>query len=184
MILGLGEKKTNGGGPVAALARGLGAGVIGTTGMTALQELSILVRKARSNGSPPKKEGDSDPWSHAPAPAQVAKRMLETVFHKEVHADRIKLLTNLTHWGYGTGLGVMYGLVQRWLPFERSPLVRGPLYGTGAWAMSYATLVPMGLYEPPWHYPAKTIAKDLSYHLVFGAGCAAGYRLLSRRVES
>ena len=105
--------------------------------------------------------------------------MLETVFHQEVHAERIKLLTNLTHWGYGTALGVMYALVQRAVP-GRSPLVRGPLYGTGAWASSYAMLVPMGLYEPPWHYPAKAIAKDLSYHLVYGVGCAAGYRLLSR----
>ena len=38
--------------------------------------------------------------------------------------------------------------------------------------MSYATLVPMGLYEWPWRYSAKTIAKDVSYHLVYGAGTA------------
>ena len=170
--------KTNSG-PVAGLARGLAAGVIGTAAMTALQELSILARKVRSSGSAPKDEGD--PWSHAPAPAQVAKRMLEAIFHQEVHADRIKLLTNLAHWGYGTSLGVVYGLVGRRLTPGKSPLVRGPLYGTGAWAMSYAMLVPMGLYEPPWRYPAKTIAKDLSYHLVFGAGCAAGYSLVSSR---
>jgi hypothetical protein len=173
--------KENPTGPVAGLTLGVGAGVIGTTGMTALQELTILARKARSNGAAPMQEPDDDPWSHAPAPAQVAKKMLEAVFHKDVHADRIKLLTNLTHWGYGTGLGVMYGLVQRKLPFRGRPLVRGPLYGASAWAMSYAMLVPMGLYEPPWRYPAKTIAKDLSYHLVFGIGCATGYRLLSRR---
>jgi hypothetical protein len=178
--MGLGRE--NGGGPIASLTRGVAAGVIGTTGMTALQELSILVRKLRANGaSPGGEEENGDPWSHAPAPAQVAKRMLETVFHKEVHADRIKLLTNVTHWGYGTALGVAYGLVGRRLTPGKSSFVRGPLYGTGAWAASYAMLVPMGLYEPPWHYPAKTIAKDLSYHLVYGVGCAAGYRLVSKR---
>ena len=95
------------------LAKGIGAGLIGTTGMTALQELSILVRKVRADGSGASEERSEDPWSHAPAPAQVAKRMLETVFHREVHADRIKLLTNLTHWGYGTGLGVAYAVVGR-----------------------------------------------------------------------
>ena len=178
MIGDLVKTSTNDG-RVAALTRGIGAGLIGTTGMTALQELAILTRKVRSSGAAPARQDGDDPWSHAPAPAQVAKRILETVFHREVHADRITLLTNVTHWGYGTGLGVMYALVQRRLPFASRPLVRGPLYGTGAWAMSYAMLVPMGLYEPPWHYPAKTIAKDLSYHLVFGAGCATGYRLLS-----
>ncbi len=165
------------------VSRGVAAGLIGTTGMTALQELAILVRKARSNGAVPERQGGDDPWSHAPAPAQVAKRILETVFHRDVHADRIKLLTNVTHWGYGTGLGVMYALVQRWLPFASRPLVRGPLYGTGAWAMSYAMLVPMGLYEPPWHYSARTIAKDVSYHLVYGGGTAAGYELLARLVR-
>jgi hypothetical protein len=169
------------------LAKGIGAGLVGTTAMTALQELSILfrkARKARANGSAASDEGrNDDPWSHAPAPAQVAKRMLETVFHQEVHADRIRLLTNLTHWGYGTGLGVAYALVGRRLPLGRTPAVRGPLYGTGAWAMSYAMLVPMGLYEPPWRYPAKTIAKDLSYHLVFGLGCATGYKLLATRAQ-
>ena len=180
MNLGLGHTK-NDGGPVAGLARGVAAGVIGTTAMTALQELSILARKVRANGSGPPEDDQGDPWSHAPAPAQVAKRLLETIFHQEVHADRIRLLTNLTHWGYGTSLGVVYGLLGRRVTPGRSPLVRGPLYGTGAWAMSYAMLVPMGLYEPPWRYPAKTIAKDLSYHLVFGAGCATGYRLVSSR---
>jgi hypothetical protein len=181
-MLGWPEKKTES--ATAALTRGLGAGVIGTTGMTALQELSILARKARQNGSRPEasdeSKRDEDPWTHAPAPAQVAKRVLEAVFHQEVHADRIKLLTNLAHWGYGTSLGVAYGLIQRRLPFRTKPLVGGPLYGLAAWAQSYAMLVPLGLYEPPWRYPAKSIAKDLSYHLVFGAGCATGYKLLTR----
>jgi hypothetical protein len=47
--------------------------------------------------------------------------------------------------------------------------------------MSYVELVPMGLYELPWAYPAKDLALDLSYHLVYGAGLAGGYRLLDRR---
>ncbi|MBD0318367.1 MAG: hypothetical protein ICV71_07550, partial [Thermoleophilia bacterium] len=57
------------------------------------------------------------------------------------------------------------------------------LFGLGVWAQSYATLVPMGLYEPPWHYSARTIAKDVSYHLVYGAGTAAGFEVLGRLVR-
>jgi hypothetical protein len=60
------------------------------------------------------------------------------------------------------------------------PAVGGPAFGTGVWAMSYATLVPMGLYQWPWHYSAKTIAKDVSYHLVYGTGTAVGYELAAR----
>ena len=44
--------------------------------------------------------------------------------------------------------------------------------------MSYVELVPMGLYEPPWKYPAKSLAKDLSYHLVYGVALAGAYKLL------
>jgi hypothetical protein len=182
-MIGLRRRRSDG--RVAALTRGLGAGVVGTAGMTALQELTSVVSKARSDGSPPEESGESrpdeDPWRKAPAPAQMAKRVLEAFFHREVDADRIPLLTNVTHWGYGTSLGVLYGLIQARLPFRSKPVVGGPLYGLAAWAQSYAMLVPIGLYEPPWRYPAKSVAKDISYHLVFGAGCATGYRLLSRR---
>ena len=40
---------------------------------------------------------------------------------------------------------------------------------------------PLGLYRWPWHYRAGAIAKDVSYHLVYGSGVAAGYELLARR---
>ena len=165
-----------------AVGRGLAAGVVGTAAMTAWQEAAIALKRARSTGKAAHEHpADEDPWTHAPAPAQVGKRMLEKVFHKEVHADRIHLLTNVMHWGYGITLGGAYGAVQGAL--KGKPAVRGPVFGTGAWAASYAMLVPMGLYEPPWHYPAKTIAKDISYHIVFGAGTAIGYRFLERRAS-
>jgi hypothetical protein len=172
-------ERVTGGSPVRAFGRGLAAGVIGTAFMTAWQEAASALKKRGAATSTTQQEPDEDPWAHAPAPAQVAKRMLEQVLHKEVHADRIHLLTNVTHWGYGTALGGAYGLVQGLI--RTRPAIRGPLFGTGAWAMSYAMLVPMGLYEPPWRYPAKVIAKDLSYHLVFGAGTAFGHELLARR---
>ena len=38
----------------------------------------------------------------------------------------------------------------------------------------------MGLYEPPWHYGPKTLAKELSYHLVYGLGVALAYRGIRR----
>jgi hypothetical protein len=56
--------------------------------------------------------------------------------------------------------------------------VHGPIFGLGVWAWSYATLVPLGLYKPPWHYKASSIATDVSYHLAYGSGVAAGYALL------
>lgn len=82
------------------------------------------------------------------------------------------------HWGYGTSWGSVYGLVAG--SRGRSRLRDGALFGAGVWVMSYVQLVPMGLYDPPWTYPAEELALDLSYHLAYGVGLAGGYRILDR----
>jgi squalene cyclase len=47
------------------------------------------------------------------SPASPARRrILKGVFHEDVSADKIPLLTNLVHWVYGTAWGGVYGLVQ------------------------------------------------------------------------
>jgi hypothetical protein len=162
--------------PLGAAARGLLAGVAGTAAMTVWQELSGRLLGS-GDGGEERNGGDADPWEGAPAPALVARRVLEGVFGREVSPDRIPLLTNLMHWGYGTGWGVAYGLLQGTV--RANPVLHGALFGTGVWAASYLQLVPMGLYEPPWEYPATTLAKDLSYHLVYGVGTAAAYDALT-----
>lgn len=166
--------------PLAPVARGVAAGLVGTACMTAWQEVAGWLKRRGQNGATSAAEPAADPWEKAPAPAQVAKRTIEALLPVEIGVERISLFTNAVHWGYGTALGAVYGLVQA--SFRPSPAFHGPAFGLGVWAQSYAMLVPMGLYKPPWRYPAKTIAKDLSYHLVYGAGVAAGYELVERRL--
>jgi hypothetical protein len=160
-----------------AVKLGLAAGLVGTTAMTALQEVMARRRRARMPAGPVMAE--TDPWSHAPAPAQLAKRVMEDITGREIAPDRIPIYTNAMHWGYGISMGPAYGLAQRWLR-GRARLL-GPAFGLGVWAWSYATLVPLGLYKWPWHYRAGAIAKDVSYHLLYGTGTAAGYELLARK---
>jgi hypothetical protein len=160
------------------LTAGLAAGLVGTTAMTALQELMAARRRRARGATGANGSGPDDAWARAPAPAQLARIVVRSATGRDVPAERIPLFTNAVHWGYGTSMGVLYGIVQR--TREGSPLVRGPLFGLGVWASSYATLVPLGLYKWPWHYRAGAIAKDLSYHLVYGSGVAAGYRLAGR----
>jgi hypothetical protein len=159
--------------PVGAVALGLGAGVIGTSFMTAWQE---TVARLKRSMTPKHMDDGDDPWARAPAPAQVGRLLVRTVLQRDVPPERIPLFTNAVHWGFGTVMGAAYGLVQSTV--RGAPIVRGPLFGLAVWAQSYATLVPMGLYKPPWRYPAKSIAKDVSYHLVYGTGTAAGFELL------
>lgn len=168
--------------PIGALTRGVVAGAVGTACMTALQEVMARRRRAHAPVSSGNGDGPGDPWESAPAPAQLAKRVIEGVFQREVPVERITFFTNAVHWGYGTAMGGMYGLVQGTVRTKR--LVHGPLFGLGVWASSYATLVPLGLYEWPWRYRASSVAKDLSYHLVYGSGVAAGYVALGKRVGS
>lgn len=168
--------------PMGALARGLAAGVAGTALMTAWQEAS---KKLRSSGSSESQDeshleggGPSDPWEQASVPAQVARRILAGVFDKEVAPARIGLLTNVTHWVYGTSWGAVYGLIQS--TWRGRALTRGALFGTSVWVSSYLTLVPMGLYAPPWTYSPPEAALDISYHLAYGIGTGIGYALVDR----
>lgn len=154
--------------------RGLIAGVIGTAAMTAWQELSARLQSPANGSSEP----PPDPWQSASVPAQIGRRILSGVFGYDPPVDQIGLITNVMHWGYGTSWGALYGLARG----RRSdhPVSRGLWFGTGVWAMSYVTLVPAGFYEPPWKYRPVELAMDLSYHLAYGAGVGAGYRLLAQ----
>ena len=166
--------------PLGAIARGMGAGVIGTGAMTVAQGLAAKLQSSgEGEQQGEEQKSPQDPWEEASMPAQVGRRISEGVFHQEVSPDRIPLLTNGMHWAYGTGWGAIYGLIEG--TFGGRSLRQGALFGAGVWAMSYVQLVPMGLYQLPWKYPPKSIAMELGYHLVYGVGVAGGHRLIDRR---
>ena len=96
-----------------------------------------------------------------------------------VGADRIGLLTHVVHWSYGTLWGGAYGLVQGTIRTRSVPA--GLSFGTGVWGSSYIVLPAMKLYKPIWEYPRKTLAIDLSYHLVYGLAVAGAYRTLEAK---
>src|SRR6266540_7317484 len=96
--------------PLGAVACGVAAGVVGTACMTTVQE--VMARRRRAHAPSPTENGQPDPWKTAPAPAQLAKRVIEGVLQREVPVERISLLTNAVHWGYGTAMGGLYGLVE------------------------------------------------------------------------
>ena len=173
--------------PLGGMGRGLAAGLAGTSAMTAWQELAAKLQRSGHGGSNSEEEASGsgarsatqkDPWEQAPAPAQVARLILKSLLGIEVGTDKIGLLTNVSHWGYGTSWGVVYGLVRRGRD-RRTPFRRGLGFGCAVWALSYAELVPLGIYEPPWKYAPRELALDLSYHLVYGAGVGLGYAALS-----
>jgi hypothetical protein len=156
---------------VQALLRGVAAGVAGTGAMTAYQ-LTVAKLQGKPLSTPVPHR-----WSDAPAPAQVAKKVADAVGQgrRFTRAD-VPSLTNAMHWLYGVSWGALYGLAgARARP---GPVVGGLAFGTGVWSVSYAQLVPLGIYRPPWKYPPQELVLDLSYHLVYGlavAGACAAF---------
>lgn len=151
--------------PLAAIAQGLCAGAIGNAIFTAYQELT----GGDGDGKQPKD------WSDTPEPAQVGRRVVEGVFERDVPLEKAGLVTNIVHWIYGTSWGAVYGVIEESV---RQPLVSGVALTGAVMASDYTMLPAMKLYEPPWRYPATTLAKDFANHLVHGLAIAGAYRAL------
>ena len=162
--------------PFRSILRGVESSAVGTLAMDAL-----LYRRYRSGGGkdafvPWETSDGVESWDGAPAPAQVAKRVLETVTKREVPARYARTLNNVMHWGFGLGTGAAYGL----LAGTRRPGVWwGPPFGAAVWAGGYVVLPLLGVYQPIWTYDHTTLEKDLSAHLVFGTVTAATFWLLT-----
>ena len=164
--------------PVGAVARGLAAGALGTAAMDAF----LFARYRRNGGDSSAADWESSAgvttWEEAPAPAHVGKRLVEGLFGIELPPARARLVNNVMHWGYGILNGVQYGIVAESLP---SPRIRyGLPFGATVWAGDYVILPAAKLYKPIWEYDKKTLANDLSAHLVYGLATATALRLLSR----
>jgi uncharacterized membrane protein YagU involved in acid resistance len=120
-------------------------------------------------------------WEGAPAPAQVGKRLVEGLFQVELPPMRAQLVNNLTHWAYGLLNGALYGIVVGSLPKRR--VSYGLPFGASVWAITWSCPAAK-LYKPIWDYDAKTLAKDLVGHLVYGVATATAMRLLSANAET
>ena len=161
----------------ASIIRGAAASAVGTLAMD-----GSLYRVYRHDGGQAPFAGwesseGLESWENAPAPALVAKRLLERVLGHAVSSRYARLLNNATHWGFGLANGAGYGLV---LASRRKPKVWfGLPFGAAVWGSGYVVLPLLGVYEPIWKYDLETLRKDLRAHLVFGTATAAAFSLLT-----
>ncbi len=168
--------------PLGATARGALSGAMGT----ALMDLVGYARYKRGGGDSDLITYEFQPtlhdWSKASAPGQVGKRLYEGLLQRPL-PDRYAALTNdLTHWLYGVGWGALFGMVVGSTRIARAPrAVAGAPFGALVWGASYVILPLAKLYKPIWDYDRQTLAKDLSRHLVYGAGVSTLFSLLTRR---
>jgi hypothetical protein len=164
--------------PIGAIARGLIAGAIGTAAMDAF----LFARYRRGGGESRfaawELSSGLSSWDDAPAPALVGKRIVEGLFELELPAERAPLVNNVMHWGYGIANAVAYAIVAGSLARQRA--VYGLAFGATVWGSGYVILPAAHLYRPIWEYDRKTLADDLSAHLVYGLTTATAMKALSR----
>lgn len=165
--------------PVGAVVRGLAAAAVGTLAMDLLLFARYKLGDGKSGFRAWELSSEIESWDQAPAPAQVGKRLVEGLFQRKLPDRLAPLVNNVTHWGYGILGGAQYGLVVGSLSSPR--VWFGVPFGAGVWGSGYLVLPAAGLYQPIWEYDARTLANDLSAHLVYGLATAAAFRVLSPR---
>ncbi len=165
--------------PVHPAVRGMVAGAAGTLAMDSL----LYLRYRRGGGTQRPLEWELsagvERWDDVSAPGLVGKRILEGFLGREVPDQWARSVQNAVHWGTGMGwsaqFGVVAGLAKR--PSWASGLVFGPI----VWLAGYLVLPMAKIYQPIWDYDAKTLAKDLSAHLVYGVTAGTVVATLARR---
>lgn len=149
------------------LAAGAAAGFAATGPMTAVME--FLHRLL-----PPEQQ-------HPQPPRQITDRSAEAVdLHDDLTEEQKSAAAMANHFGYGTSVGAVYGLLAPHLPF--SPPANGVAYAMGVWAGSYLGWLPAaGLYPSATDETAERNAVILAAHVVWGATLGAVHADLAGR---
>ncbi len=136
-----------------AIFDGAIGGAIGTVGMSALM---LAAGKAGLMGEQP--------------PDKIAGAALDALGVHEPDAKAQDAMATALHFAFGTGSGVLFGVLHRRLPFRVPGALHGMLFAAIIWAASYQGWIP-GLDIMP---PASEDRPDrrrvmLLVHLVYGA---------------
>jgi hypothetical protein len=141
------------------IGRGLVAGLAGTAAMTVSSTL-----EARLRGRAP---------SSAPARA-TAKVLGIRSFDDPVAEARFN---DLSHWGYGTGWGVVRGLLAA---AGLSPRAATLAHGAAIYGAAQVTLPALEIAPPSIFWGAKEIAIDALHHAVYATATGLAYELVAR----
>ena len=142
------------------VGKGLVAGFVGTAAMTVSSSLEAKLRGRQA--------------SSAPARA-TAKVLGIKEFEDGVAAARFN---DLSHWGYGTGWGVVRGLLAA---TGMSPRAATAAHGAAIYGAAQITLPALEIAPPVVFWPKEEIAIDAFHHVVYAASSGLAYELLNGR---
>jgi hypothetical protein len=141
-----------------AIGRGLVAGLAGTAAMTVSSTVEARLRRRAPSS----------------APARATAKVLGI---REFDSALAQARWNdLSHWGYGTGWGVLRGLL------GATPIsARGATLAHGAaiYGAAQVTLPALEIAPPSIFWDAKEIAIDAFHHAVYAAATGAAYTAIT-----
>jgi hypothetical protein len=141
-----------------AVGKGLAAGLAGTAAMTVSSTL-----EARLRGRAP-----------SSAPARATAKMLGIKEFEDGVAEA--RFNDLSHWGYGTGWGVLRGLLGA---TGMSPKVATAAHGAAIYGTAPVTLPALEIAPPVVFGPKEEIAIDAFHHLVYATATGLAYEFIS-----
>jgi hypothetical protein len=141
-----------------AIGRGLVAGLAGTAAMTVSSTLEARLRHR----------------AFSTAPARATAKVLGI---KEFDSDLAQARWNdLSHWGYGTGWGVLRGLLGA---TPLSPRAATLAHGAAIYGAAQVTLPALEIAPPSIFWGVKEIAIDALHHAVYAAATGVAYRAIA-----
>ncbi len=157
------------------LVAGTAAGLVGTLAMTQFQNLwSKASEKLKANGNQQSSSNGSAQESED-ATMKVAGNAAEATGHHLSHEEK-KKAGLFVHYGFGTGMGTLYGTIVELGPRElrRHALLSGIGFGGMLFAGADEIATPaLGLSGKPSETPASSHAYALASHIVYGLTAGA-----------
>jgi hypothetical protein len=141
----------------SSIGKGLVAGFVGTAAMTVSSSVEARLRHRAA--------------SSAPARA-TAKVLGIKEFEDPIAAARFN---DLSHWGYGTGWGIVRGLLAA---TGLSPKAATAAHGAAVWGSAQVTLPALEVAPPVVFWPKEEIAIDAFHHAVYATATGLAYRLI------
>jgi hypothetical protein len=151
---------------LAPAARGVAAGLVGTSVMTGTLKLEQAVYHRAGIGG----TVDYDASDHVVTAASA-------VLRDRPSTDRgDKALFLLVHWGYGSAVGIGFaGLLRAGQPYRRATMEFYAL----CQAMAMTLFPTLGDTPPPWRWPRRILLSSLAQHAVYAATVAGTTRAIS-----
>jgi hypothetical protein len=142
----------------AAIGDGLVAGFLGTAAMTVSSTVEARLRGRAA--------------STAPARA-TAKALGIREFDSDLAQARFN---DLSHWGYGTGWGVVRGILGA---LGLPPAKATAAHGAAVWGSAAVTLPALDVAPPFVFWGREEVAIDLFHHTVYAVATGLAYELVA-----